>query len=135
MSPAASASASWPPPQVDYAAKIESANDLRAVVKLSGWLVNAEGPRLLQYTIRAPTAANTVWSTPGGRSRGGEGTGGGSSCTSALQAVSAKGTCGCGRRRPSRAEGPLRAAQASGSTPARRLTSPGHDQRPGRHGS
>jgi len=40
-------------PAGDYLVEIESANDLHAVVKLSGWLVNAEGRRLIQYTIRA----------------------------------------------------------------------------------
>jgi len=40
-------------PDGDYAVEVESANSLRAVVKVSGWLANAEGRRLLQYTIRA----------------------------------------------------------------------------------
>lgn len=40
-------------PTGDYQCIVESANDLHAVVKLSGWLVNAEGRRLLQYVIRA----------------------------------------------------------------------------------
>ncbi|HJN14548.1 MAG TPA: hypothetical protein QGH10_03605, partial [Armatimonadota bacterium] len=37
----------------DYLVEVENANELHAVVKLSGWLVNAEGRRLIQYTIRA----------------------------------------------------------------------------------
>lgn len=40
-------------PEGDYLAQVESANDLHAVIKLSGWLVNPEGRRLLQYFIRA----------------------------------------------------------------------------------
>lgn len=46
-------------PEGDYRAEIESASDLRAVVKLSGWLVNAEGRRLLQYVIRAHASAGS----------------------------------------------------------------------------
>lgn len=34
-------------------AEIESSNDLHAVVKLSGWLVNRQGRKLIQYVIRA----------------------------------------------------------------------------------
>jgi hypothetical protein len=37
----------------DYTAEVEKANDLHAVVKLGGWLVNPAGRRLLQYVIRA----------------------------------------------------------------------------------
>jgi len=36
-----------------YQAEVETANDLHVVVKLSGWLTNAEGRRLIQYVIRA----------------------------------------------------------------------------------
>lgn len=46
-------------PEGDYRAEIESASDLRAVVKLSGWLVNDEGRRLLQYVIRAHASAGS----------------------------------------------------------------------------
>lgn len=46
-------------PEADYAVEVESANDLRAVVKLSGWLANNEGRRLLQYTIRAAAIAGS----------------------------------------------------------------------------
>ncbi len=37
----------------DYQVAIESAGDLRAVVKLSGWLTNDGGRKLIQYVIRA----------------------------------------------------------------------------------
>jgi len=39
-------------PAGDYHVAVENANDLHAVVKLSGWLVNAAGRRLIQYAIR-----------------------------------------------------------------------------------
>lgn len=39
-------------PAGDAKAEVESANDLHAVVKLSGWLVNARGRKLIQYVIR-----------------------------------------------------------------------------------
>lgn len=42
-----------------YAAEVESASDLRAVIKLSGWLVNGEGRRLIQYIIRAHAVAGS----------------------------------------------------------------------------
>ena len=41
----------------DYRAELESVNDLRAVVKLSGWLVNDRGRRLIQYVVRAHVCA------------------------------------------------------------------------------
>jgi len=44
----------------DYAAEIENANDLRAVVKLSGWLVNDQGRRLIQYVIRVHAVAGSA---------------------------------------------------------------------------
>jgi len=37
----------------DYKAEVENSNDLHAVVKLSGWLVNTNGRRLLKYVVRA----------------------------------------------------------------------------------
>jgi hypothetical protein len=37
----------------DYKVEVEAANDLHVVVRLSGWLTNASGRRLLQYIIRA----------------------------------------------------------------------------------
>jgi hypothetical protein len=37
----------------DYQVEVEQANDLRVVIKLSGWLTNAAGRKLLQYFIRA----------------------------------------------------------------------------------
>ena len=40
-------------PTGDYQCVVESANDLHAVLRLSGWLVNTRGRRLLQYVIRA----------------------------------------------------------------------------------
>ena len=40
-----------------YKAEVESANDLRAVIKLSGWLVNKRGRKLIQYVIRAHVCA------------------------------------------------------------------------------
>lgn len=43
----------------DYTATVENANDLHAVVKLSGWLVNPAGRRLIQYVIRAHAYAGT----------------------------------------------------------------------------
>lgn len=43
----------------DCRAVVENANDLRAVVKLSGWLCNPEGRRLLQYVIRAEVCAGS----------------------------------------------------------------------------
>ncbi|MGD9498038.1 MAG: hypothetical protein AB7Y46_17180 [Armatimonadota bacterium] len=46
-------------PEGDYRAEVESTNHLRAVVKLSGWLVNTEGRRLLQYVIRAHACAGS----------------------------------------------------------------------------
>lgn len=39
-------------PAGDARSEVESANDLHAVVKLSGWLVNAEGRKLIQYVVR-----------------------------------------------------------------------------------
>jgi hypothetical protein len=44
----------------DYRAVIESANDLRAVIKLSGWLCSEQGRRLLQYTIRIHACAGSA---------------------------------------------------------------------------
>ena len=41
----------------DCRAEVESASDLRAVVKLSGWLVNDQGRRLIQYVVRAHACA------------------------------------------------------------------------------
>ena len=41
-----------PTPGDGYKAEVESANALRAVVKLSGWLVNAKGRKLIKYVIR-----------------------------------------------------------------------------------
>jgi len=41
----------------DYRVEVESANDLRAVVRISGWLTNAAGRRLLQYVIRVHACA------------------------------------------------------------------------------
>ena len=40
-------------PDADYRVEVENANDLHVVVKLSGWLTNAAGRRLLQYVVRA----------------------------------------------------------------------------------
>ncbi|NPV48088.1 MAG: hypothetical protein HPY69_14130 [Armatimonadetes bacterium] len=40
-------------PAGEHRCEVESANDLHAVVKLSGWLVNGAGRRLIQYFIRA----------------------------------------------------------------------------------
>lgn len=40
-----------------YKCEVENANDLRATVKLSGWLVNASGRKLIQYVIRAQACA------------------------------------------------------------------------------
>ena len=37
----------------DYHVEVESANDLRAVIKLSGWLTNPAGRKLIRYVIRA----------------------------------------------------------------------------------
>ena len=44
-------------PSGDYAVEVETANDLHAVIKLSGWLVNESGRRLMQYIIRAHACA------------------------------------------------------------------------------
>ncbi len=44
----------------DYRAEVESANDLRAVVKLSGWLCNQDGRRLIQYVIRVHACAGST---------------------------------------------------------------------------
>jgi hypothetical protein len=44
-------------PSGDYKCEIENANTLRATIKLSGWLVNASGRRLIQYVIRAQAFA------------------------------------------------------------------------------
>jgi len=41
----------------DYRVEVENANDLRAVVRISGWLTNPAGRRLLQYVIRAEACA------------------------------------------------------------------------------
>jgi hypothetical protein len=41
----------------DYTVAVENANALRAVVRLSGWLTNAAGRRLIQYIIRAHACA------------------------------------------------------------------------------
>jgi len=41
----------------EYRVEVENANDLRAVVKLSGWLTNAAGRRLIQYFVRAHLCA------------------------------------------------------------------------------
>ena len=41
-------------PSGDYHVEIENQNALHAVVKLSGYLVNPSGRRILQYVIRAP---------------------------------------------------------------------------------
>ncbi len=46
-------------PTGDYRVTVESANPLHAVIKLSGWLVNDEGRRLLQYFIRAHAYAGS----------------------------------------------------------------------------
>ncbi|MBT4818709.1 MAG: hypothetical protein HON70_23570, partial [Lentisphaerae bacterium] len=46
-------------PSGDYRVVVEHASDLRAVVKLSGWLVNDEGRRLIQYVIRAHVCAGS----------------------------------------------------------------------------
>lgn len=44
-------------PTGDYRVEVENANDLRATVKLSGWLVNPAGRKLIQYVIRAQACA------------------------------------------------------------------------------
>ena len=44
-------------PDGDYTVEIERSNDLRVVVRLSGWLTNASGRRLMQYIIRAEACA------------------------------------------------------------------------------
>ncbi len=44
-------------PSDGYKAEVESANDLRAVIKLSGWLVNDKGRKLIQYVIRVHACA------------------------------------------------------------------------------
>ncbi|MFA7158406.1 MAG: hypothetical protein WC299_03800 [Kiritimatiellia bacterium] len=44
-------------PSGDYKVEVESANDLRAVIKLSGWLVSESGRKLIQYVIRAHACA------------------------------------------------------------------------------
>jgi hypothetical protein len=46
-------------PPGDCRAVVEGANDLRAVIKLSGWLCNPAGRRLLQYVIRAHVSAGS----------------------------------------------------------------------------
>lgn len=43
----------------DYQVDVESANDLRAVIKLSGWLTNTAGRKLIQYVIRAHATAGS----------------------------------------------------------------------------
>ena len=44
-------------PAGNYKVEVESANDLRAVIKISGWLVNESGRKLIQYVIRAHACA------------------------------------------------------------------------------
>jgi hypothetical protein len=44
-------------PAGEYKAEVESANDLRAVIKLTGWLVNDQGRKLIQYVIRVHACA------------------------------------------------------------------------------
>jgi len=44
-------------PAGDYSVQVETRNPLRAVVKLSGWLVNAEGRKLIRYAIRVHACA------------------------------------------------------------------------------
>ncbi len=44
-------------PDGDYRVQLETVNALRAVVKVSGWLVNLSGRRLLHYTLRAHACA------------------------------------------------------------------------------
>ncbi len=48
-----------PGPSGDYDVEIENSNRLHVVVKLSGWLVNTSGRRLLQYAIRAHAYAGS----------------------------------------------------------------------------
>jgi len=43
----------------DYKVEVENTNPLHVVVKLSGWLVNKSGRRLLQYVIRAHAYAGS----------------------------------------------------------------------------
>lgn len=44
-------------PTGDHRCEVENSNDLRATIKLSGWLVNAGGRKLIQYVIRAQACA------------------------------------------------------------------------------
>ncbi|MGE5531681.1 MAG: hypothetical protein ACM3VW_06160, partial [Bacteroidota bacterium] len=44
-------------PTGDYKCEVENANPLRATIKLSGWLVNSDGRKLVQYIIRAQAFA------------------------------------------------------------------------------
>ncbi|MEN6549889.1 MAG: hypothetical protein ABFE07_27925, partial [Armatimonadia bacterium] len=44
-------------PAGEYRVEVENANDLRVTVKLSGWLVNPAGRKLIQYVIRAQACA------------------------------------------------------------------------------
>lgn len=44
-------------PAGGYKCEVENANSLRATIKLSGWLVNAKGRKLIQYVIRAQALA------------------------------------------------------------------------------
>ncbi|MBU0607769.1 MAG: hypothetical protein KKI08_07760, partial [Armatimonadetes bacterium] len=44
-------------PDADYQVTVEHTNGLRAVIKLSGWLTNAGGRKLIQYVIRAHACA------------------------------------------------------------------------------
>ena len=44
-------------PDADYQVSVEHANGLRAVIKLSGWLTNDAGRKLIQYVIRAHACA------------------------------------------------------------------------------
>lgn len=41
----------------DYRVEVENASNLRAVIKLSGWLTNNAGRKLIQYVIRAHATA------------------------------------------------------------------------------
>ena len=44
-------------PGAEYSAELEHVSPLQAVIRLSGWLVNPEGRRLIQYIIRAYATA------------------------------------------------------------------------------
>ena len=46
-------------PAGDYQVQVETQNDLRVVLRISGWLVNTEGRRLIQYIIRASACAGS----------------------------------------------------------------------------